>query len=158
MAMSNVKRKASHRLLAALLSIAMVFSMIPFSMVAYAATTSHPDAVTVTVVDDVTGEPIEDAKVTYVIYDNDLGSDVMGNDDVPTDANGEVVVFDGSEPGNIMVSSITVTHDDYETYTNDAYNQVITSLQDNFTIQMTCTKIKDVQIFGKTLTYNGSEQ
>lgn len=156
--MSNVKSKVSHRLLAALLSIAMVFSMIPFSMVAYAATTSHPDAVTVTVVDDVTGEPIEGAKVTYVIYDNDLGTEVMGNDDVPTDANGEVVVFDGSEPGNIKVSSITVTHDDYATYTNDAYDQVITSLQDNFTIKMTCTKIKDVQISGKTLTYNGSEQ
>lgn len=156
--MSNVKSKVSHRLLAALLSIAMVFSMIPFSMVAYAATTSHPDAVTVTVVDDVTGEPIEGAKVTYVIYDNDLGSEVMGNDDVPTDANGEVVVFDGSEPGNIMLSSITVTHDDYATYTNDAYDQEITSLQDNFTIQMTCTKIKDVQISGKTLTYNGGEQ
>lgn len=132
--------------------------MIPFSMVAYAATTSHPDAVTVTVVDDVTGEPIEGAKVTYVIYDNDLGTEVMGNDDVPTDANGEVVVFDGSEPGNIKVSSITVTHDDYATYTNDAYDQVITSLQDNYTIKMTCTKIKDVQISGKTLTYNGSEQ
>lgn len=156
--MSNVKSKVSHRLLAALLSIAMVFSMIPFSMVAYAATTSHPDAVTVTVVDDVTGEPIEGAKVTYVIYDNDLGTEVMGNDDVPTDANGEVVVFDGSEPGNIKVSSITVTHDDYATYTNDAYDQVITSLQDNYTIKMTCTKIKDVQISGKTLTYNGSEQ
>lgn len=157
--MSNVKSKASHRLLAAFLSIVMVFSMIPFStMVAHAATTTHPDAVTVTVVDDVTGEPIEGAKVTYVIYNNDLGSEVMGNDDVPTDANGEVVVFDGSEPGNIMVSSITVTHDDYATYTNDAYDQVITSLQDNFTIQMTCTKIKDVQISGKTLTYNGGEQ
>lgn len=157
--MSNVKSKASHRLLAAFLSFVMVFSMIPFStMVAHAATTTHPDAVTVTVVDDVTGEPIEGAKVTYVIYDNDLGYEVMGNDDVPTDANGEVVVFDGSEPGNIMVSSITVTHDDYATYTNDAYDQVITSLQDNFTIQMTCTKIKDVQISGKTLTYNGGEQ
>lgn len=157
--MSNVKSKASHRLLAAFLSFVMVFSTIPFStMVAHAATTTHPAAVTVTVVDDVTGEPIEGAKVTYVIYDNDLGSEVMGNDDVPTDANGEVVVFDGSEPGNIMVSSITVTHDDYATYTNDAYDQVITSLQDNFTIQMTCTKIKDVQISGKTLTYNGGEQ
>lgn len=156
--MSNVKSKVSHRLLAALLSIAMVFSMIPFSMVAYAATTSHPDAVTATVVDDVTGEPIEGAKVTYVIYDNDLGTEVMGNDDVPTDANGEVVVFDGSEPGNIKVSSITVTHDDYATYTNDAYDQVITSLQDNFTIKMTCTKIKDVQISGKTLTYNSGDQ
>ena len=96
--MSNVKSKASHRLLAAFLSFVMVFSMIPFStMVAHAATTTHPDAVTVTVVDDVTGEPIEGAKVTYVIYDNDLGTEVMGNDDVPTDANGEVVVFDGSE-------------------------------------------------------------
>lgn len=157
--MSNVKSKASHRLLAAFLSFVMVFSMIPFStMVAHAATTTHPDAVTVTVVDDVTGEPIEGAKVTYVIYDNDLGTEVMGNDDVPTDANGEVVVFDGSEPGNIKVSSLTVTHDDYATYTNDAYDQVITSLQDNFTIKMTCTKIKDVQISGKTLTYNGGEQ
>ena len=157
--MSNVKSKASHRLLSAFLSFVMVFSMIPFStMVAHAATTTHPDAVTVTVVDDVTGEPIEGAKVTYVIYDNDLGSEVIGDDDVPTDANGEVVVFDGSEPGNIMVSSITVTHDDYATYTNDAYDQEITSLQDNFTIQMTCTKIKDVQISGKTLTYNGGDQ
>lgn len=60
--MSNVKSKVSHRLLAALLSIAMVFSMIPFSMVAYAATTSHPDAVTVTVVDDVTGNRLKAQK------------------------------------------------------------------------------------------------
>lgn len=156
--MSNVKRKASHKLLAALLSIAMVFSMIPFSMVAYAATPAHPDAVTVTVVDDVTGEPIAGAKVTYVIYDNVLGYEVMGDDDVPTDANGEVVVFDGSEPENIKVSSIMVTHDDYATYTNNTYDKAISSLQDNFTIEMTCTKIKDVHISGKTLTYNGGEQ
>ena len=157
--MSNVKSKASHRLLAAFLSIVMVFSMIPFStMVAHAATTNHPDAVTVTVVDDVTGEPIEGAKVTYVIYDNDLGEEVMGDDEISTDVNGEMVVFDGSEPGNIKISSITVTHDDYATYANDAYDQAITSLQDNFTIKMTCTKIKDVGIVGKTLTYNGEAQ
>ena len=66
--------------------------------------------------------------------------------------------IDGEFGLTFMVSSITVTHDDYATYTNDAYDQVITSLQDNFTIQMTCTKIKDVQISGKTLTYNGGEQ
>lgn len=98
MAMSNVKRKASHRLLAALLSIAMVFSMIPFSMVAYAATTSHPDAVTVTVVDDVTGEPIEDAKVTYVIYDNDLGSDVMGKENGASTINHPESLADATIP------------------------------------------------------------
>lgn len=157
--MSNIKSKASHRLLAAFLSFVMVFSMIPFStMVAYAATTTHPDAVTVTVVDDVTGEPIEGAKVTYTIYDNDSGENVMGDNDVPTDANGEVVIFDGSEPGNIKVSSITITHDDYATYTNDAYDKAITSLDDNFIVEMTCTKIKDVAISGKTLTYTGDAQ
>ena len=157
--MSNIKSKASHRLLAAFLSFVMVFSMIPFStMVAYAATATHPNAVTVTVVDDVTGEPIEGAKVTYTIYDNDSGENVMGDNDVPTDANGEVVIFDGSEPGNIKVSSITITHDDYATYTNDAYDKAITSLDDNFIIEMTCTKIKDVEISGKTLTYTGDAQ
>lgn len=157
--MSNIKSKASHRLLAVFLSFVMVFSMIPFStMGAYAATATHPDAVTVTVVDDVTGEPIEGAKVTYTIYDNDSGENVMGDNDVPTDANGEVVIFDGSEPGNIKVSSITITHDDYSTYTNDAYDKAITSLDDNFIIEMACTKIKDVKISGKTLTYTGDAQ
>ena len=157
--MSNIKSKASHRLLAVFLSFVMVFSMIPFStMGAYAATATHPDAVTVTVVDDVTGEPIEGAKVTYTIYDNDSGENVMGDNDVPTDANGEVVIFDGSEPGNIKVSSITITHDDYATYTNDAYDKAITSLDDNFIIEMACTKIKDVKISGKTLTYTGDAQ
>ena len=156
--MSNFKSKASHRLLAAFLSFVMVFSMIPFTMVAQAAATAHPDAVTITVVDDVTGEPIEGAKVTYVIFDNDLGEEVMGDDEIPTDVNGEMVVFDGSEPGNIKISSITVTHDDYATYTNAAYDQAITSLQDNFIIEMTCTKIKDVDIAGKNLIYNGEAQ
>lgn len=156
--MSNVTSKALHRLLAAFLSFVMVFSMIPFSMVATAATETHPDAVTITVVDDVTGEPIEGAKVTYVIYDNDLGEETMGDDDVPTDANGEVVIFDGSEPGNIKVSSVIVTHEDYATYTNAAYDQIITSLQDNFTIKMTCIKIKDVDVAGKNLTYTGEAQ
>ena len=157
--MSNIKSKASHRLLAVFLSFVMVFSMIPFStMGAYAATATHPDAVTVTVVDDVTGEPIEGAKVTYTIYDNDSGENVMGDNDVPTDANGEVVIFDGSEPGNIKVSSITITHDDYSTYTNDAFDKAITSLDDNFIIEMACTKIKDVKISGKTLTYTGDAQ
>lgn len=157
-AMSNVKSKASHRLLAAFISFVMVFSMVPFSMVAYAATPDHPDAVTITVVDDVTGEPIEGAKVTYVIFDDDLGAEVKGEDEIPTDANGEVVIFDGTEIGNIKVSSVTVTHEDYATYTNAAYDQAITSLQDNFTIEMTCTKIKDVEIAGKTLTYTGEAQ
>lgn len=155
---TNIKTKTS-KIMALILAVSMILGMIPVSlMTVFAATTNHPDAVTITVVDDVTGEPIEGAKVTYVIYDNSLGEDEMGNNDVPTDTNGEIVVFEGSEPGDIKISSIIVTHDDYATYTNDAYDQAITSLQDNFTIEMTCTKIKDVTVTPNDLTYNGEAQ
>ena len=155
--MNNVKNKLSHKLLAAFLSLVMVLSIVPASLIAQAATVSHPDAVTITVVDDITGEPIEGAKVSYVIYDNDLGTEVQGDDEVPTDANGEVVILD-TEPGNIMISSVTVTHDDYYEYANDTYNQTVTSLQDNFEIKMSSRVICDVTVSGVTTEYNGTEK
>lgn len=155
--MNNVKNKLSHKLLAAFLSLVMVLSIVPASLIAQAATVSHPDAVTITVVDDITGEPIEGAKVSYVIYDNDLGTEVQGDDEVPTDANGEVVILD-TEPGNIMISSVTVTHDDYYEYDNDTYNQTVTSLQDNFDIKMSSKIISDVTVSGVTTEYDGTEK
>lgn len=155
--MNNVKNKLSHKLLAAFLSLVMVLSIVPASLIAQAATVNHPDAVTITVVDDITGEPIEGAKVSYVIYDHDLGTEVQGDDEVPTDANGEVVILD-TEPGNIMISSVTVTHDDYYEYDNDTYNQTVTSLQDNFDIKMSSKIISDVTVSGVTTEYNGTEK
>lgn len=155
--MNNVKNKLSHKLLAAFLSLVMVLSIVPASLIAQAATVNHPDAVTITVVDDITGEPIEGAKVSYVIYDNDVGADVMDDDEVPTDANGEVVILD-TEPGDIIISSVTVTHDDYYEYANDTYNQTVTSLQDNFEIKMSSKIISDVTVSGVTTEYNGTEK
>lgn len=155
--MNNVKNKLSHKLLAAFLSLVMVLSIVPASLIAQAATVNHPDAVTITVVDDITGEPIEGAKVSYVIYDNDVGADVMDDDEVPTDANGEVVILD-TEPGDIIISSVTVTHDDYYEYANDTYNQTVTSLQDNFDIKMSSKIISDVTVSGVTTEYNGTEK
>lgn len=155
---TNLKSKTS-KVMAFILAACMLLSMVPVSLITvFAATANHPDGVTITVVDDVTGEPIEGAEVNYSIFDNDLNDDVMGDGGALTDANGELVIFYGSEPGNIKVSEITVAHNDYATYTNNAYDQPITSLQDNFIIEMSCIKIKDVQISGKTLTYNGEEQ
>lgn len=155
--MNNVKNKLSHKLLAMFLSMVMVLSIVPASLIAQAATVNHPDAVTITVVDDITGEPIEGAKVSYVIYDNDVGADVIGDDKVPTDANGEVVILE-TEPGDIMISSVTVTHDDYYDYSEDAYNQPVTSLQDNFEIKMSSKIISDVTVSGVTTEYDGIEK
>ena len=155
--MTNAKSNAVQRLLAAFLSILMVLSIIPFSIVANASTTAHPDKVTVTVVDDETNEPIKGAIVSFTIYDKDADSTVAGGTDEPTDENGEVAVLDAIS-GNISISEITVSHDDYETYSNEAYNQPIKSLDDNFVIKLTCKKIRNIEISGKTLTYTGEEQ
>lgn len=155
--MSKAKSNTVQRLFAALLSMIMVLSVIPFSTVANAATTKHPNEVTVTVVDSETNKPIRGAKVSYTVFDKESNSEVVSGTDELTDEYGELAVLD-TVSGDILISKISVSHDDYEPYTESAYNKAITSLNDNFVIKLTCKKIKDVKIEGKTLTYNGKEQ
>lgn len=155
--MSNAKSNAAQRLLAAILSMVMVLSVIPFSMVANAATTAHPDNVTVTVVDSETNEPVKGAKVSYTVYDKDSKSEVVSGTDELTDDNGEIAVLD-TVSGNIAISKISVSHDDYEEYTDYAYDKTIASVDDNFVIELTCKKIRNVVISGKTLTYKKGEK
>lgn len=158
--MSNVKSKASHRLLAAFLSFVMVFSMIPFStMVAHAATTEYPDSYTVTVTD---GEnPIENATVR--MYQMLPEGGLLDLTSV-TDANG-VAVFNPDDISSALNAvdmdgvnaDITASKDGYEEKT---VNQSILNddLIKNVDIVLVSTLINDVEISGKTLTYTGAAQ
>lgn len=144
--------------MAFILAACMLLSMIPVSLITvFAATTNHPDAVTITVIDEVTGEPVKNANVNFSIYDIDVGDDVSGDEFAKTDENGEVVIWEG-DFGNIKISSIIVSHDDYSTYTNLSYDQAITSIDDNFVVELTCIKIKDVTASSNDLTYTGEAQ
>lgn len=157
--MSNLKTKTSNRLLAALLSLVMVFSVIPFSTVAHAATSEYPDSFTVTVTD---GEnPIEGATVELNRTVTNWELYMSGT----TDANG-VAVFSGEEIGNALseasmtsaLINVVATKSGYkigsETISVDA-----DTLTQNVDIELTKdTTIKDVTIEGKSLTYNGKEQ
>ena len=112
--MSRTRVKLRDRFLAALLSILMIFAMMPVTTLqAFAATTEYPNHYTVTVTD---GEnPIEGAQVTLV------------SDEIPlklqgaTDGNG-VAVFPTSEieevlqyhDGSSVSATITVLKDGYE--------------------------------------------
>ena len=158
--MSNVKSKASHRLLAAFLSFVMVFSMIPFStMVAHAATTEYPDSYTVTVTD---GEnPIENATVR--MYQMLPEGGLLDLTSV-TDANG-VAVFNPDDISSALNAvdmdgvnaDITASKDGYEEKT---VNQsiLIDDLIKNVDMVLVSTLIHDVEISGKTLTYTGAAQ
>lgn len=153
--MSNVKSKASHRLLAALLSIAMVFSMLPFSMVANAATTEHPDAVTITVLDE-EGQAIKDASVAITVNSVSNG-DAYISETKTTDEYGvvEVLASDSFVENDLTISAI-VSANGYSEGTLSV-TSILTG-EDNFDVSLVSTTIKDVEISGKTLTYNGGEQ
>lgn len=155
--MSNVKSKTSHRLLAALLSVVMVLSLLPTSMVAYAATEEYENSYTVTVTD---GEnPVEDATV-QIKGEADFELDLTAN----TDANG-VAVFDTAAIeaaltcADVETASVTieVTKDKYETKTqSDNISKAV--LARNVDITLVSLVITDVKIKGKTLTYDGTAQ
>lgn len=65
--MAKAKTSLSKRLMASLLSVLMVFSIVPFSATpVLAATAEHPDAVTLTVKDE-NGSPVKDAEVAFSV-------------------------------------------------------------------------------------------
>ncbi len=154
--MSNYRCKTSSRLLAAFLSLVMVISMFPLTtMTALAATTEHPDAVTITVKDE-DGQPIKDANVVYTIDSTLNGPDYI-TDTKTTDEYGVVEVLavtDFIEDDFIL--SATVTAVDYED--GKIEDQLIVTDDANYDVSLVSKKIKDVTIEGKTLTYNGNAQ
>ncbi len=148
--MSNIKSKTSSRLLAAFMSLVMVFSMIPFSIVANAVTTEHPDAVTITVKDE-DGNPVEGASVAFVI-DSVINGDAYKEDTKTTDNNGvvEVMASDDFVADDFKIfASVSATG-----YTNGTLStSAIATSTDNFDISVTSTTIKNVNIEAKNLTY-----
>lgn len=154
--MSNIKSKTSSRLLAAFLSLVMVLSMLPItSLTALAATTEHPNAVTITVKDE-DGNPVKGASVAFVI-DSVINGDAYKEDTKATDDNGvvEVMTSDDFVADDFKISaSVTATG-----YTNGTLStSAIATSTDNFDISVTSTTIKGVTIEAKNLTYNGELQ
>ena len=169
--MSNVKSKASYKLLAAFLSFVMVFSMIPFSMVAHAATTEYPDSFTVSVKDE-EGNPLTDGLVV-LSRSNDAWELYL---EAEIDENG-LAVFDSAEiqtayqtaveAGTIIEDNgvLAKTYAKVSGYTfGDTSVTFNSATEGSFTqhIELTLKKnladIEDVEIKGKTLTYTGSAQ
>lgn len=149
--MSNIKSKTSSRFLAAFLSLVMVLSMLPItSLTALAATTEHPDAVTITVKDE-DGQPIKDALVAFVI-DSVINGDAYIESTLTTDVNGVVEVMASTDfvADDFKISaSVSATG-----YTNGTLStSAVATSTDNFDISVTSTTIKNVNIEAKNLTY-----
>ena len=155
--MNNVKHGIAHRLLAAFMALMLVFGMIPVSTVpVYAATTEHPDAVTISVV-DAEGNPIEGASVSYTI-DSVLKGDGFAAATKTTDEYGvvEVLSAEGFVADDYTISA-TVTKDGY--VSGSVASTAITSADQNFSVALEAVvpAIDNVTITETPWTYDGAE-
>lgn len=154
--MSNVNSKISHRLLAAFLALVMVFSILPCSTNVYAATPEHPNAVTITVVDD-NGLPVKNATVAYTIDSVANGVGYI-SDSKATDEKGVVEVLPANDfvAGDLTIKA-TITADGYDA--GEITEQAISSADQDFQGTIVSKIIKDVTIsWNESLVYTGSAQ
>jgi len=149
------KSKFSSKVIASILSLMMVISIFPLSGNVYAATAEHPDAVTITVVDD-KGQPIKDASVVFVV-DSVANGDAYISETKKTDETGivEIMASDAFVADDLTISA-TVTADGYEG--GELPETAIESSDANFDVTLKDITIRDVDITPKTLTYNGKAQ
>jgi hypothetical protein len=145
-------------LIAALLSVLMLLSIVPFSATtALAATNEHPDAVTLTVKDE-NGSSIEGADVTFTIDSQTNGDSWKSGTNLTTDEYGCVEILSKADfTANDLTLTATISKEGFETNETIA-DAAITSDDQNFEVVLISTTIDDVNIEGKTLTYNDAEQ
>lgn len=96
-------KKIADRILAAVLSFVMVAGMLPANVVS-AATSEHPDAVTITVIDE-EEKKVEGAEVEYRIYSKTQSANIA-QDSADTDPNGTVEVLNRD---SYVAGDLTIT-------------------------------------------------
>lgn len=153
--MRGKKERKIKRPLAVLLAFAMVLTFLPSNIVAHAATEQHPNAVTITVVDE-DGQPVSGASVAITVDSTSYGDNYI-TETKETDAYGAVEVMSGADfVEDEFTVSATVTANGFEE--KELMDTPIITAEDNFQVILTGTTIEDVAITGETLTYNGQAQ
>ena len=146
--MSNAKTSVSRRVMAALLSFVLVLGLLPASaLTAYAATSAHPDAVTITVTDP-EGTGLAGVAVTYRINSVANGENYVSGTET-TDADGcvEVLAADQYAADDLTLSAEAVLADHtYADGSGSMEDVLITSGTQNFTMQLRSTRIPGVTI------------
>lgn len=151
--MAKAKTNLSKRLLAALLSVLMVFSVIPFSAtMVLAATDEHPDAVTLTVKDEA-GNFIENAEVAFTI-DSQTNGDLWKSETKQTDANGCVELLPTADfIADDLTLTATVSKEGFET-NETLVDAAITSDDQNFEVKLISKMPTGITAVGRTITYD----
>ena len=157
--MSKVISKGLSRFFATMLVVVMVLSMLPLnSIVVFAATEEHTDAVTITVKDD-NGDSLPGVTVLYHI-DSELNGADYKTGSIVTDEYGcvEVLAKDDFDADDLTLSATASLADYiYADGSGPISDVAITSDDQDFAIQMKTTKITGVTVSATSVTYDGED-
>lgn len=155
--MSSNKISFISRLIASMLSVLMVFSIMPLSPLnVLAATAEHPGSITITVTDE-EGTPISGASVTFTV-DSEINGLNYKSGNVSTDDYGTVEILASSDyvENDISVSA-TITKEHFKDDSSSVSNTEITSSEQNFEVSLVSTLIEDVTVTPTSVPYDGNE-
>ena len=151
--MSNGKNKKMSRAIAAILSVVMIFSILPLMPAVQAATEKHPDMVTIAVVDEY-GKPVENAQVSITVDSVKNGKDYVKKTE-QTDKDGVVEVI---EKEKVTENDLTLTaRANKEGYVGEhaiIENKPIALETDHFNIELSSFVIES----SENLEYTGEPQ
>lgn len=153
--MTKSKSSLFSRIFATVLSLVMVLSVIQFpSITAFAATTSHPDAITITV-GDTEGNPIQGAIVDFLI-DSVINGNGYKTGRETTDANGEIEVMPSADyVADDLTITATISKEHYKDDTKSIKGVAITSADQDFGVTLISTLIDDVTVTATSVAYDG---
>ncbi len=131
---------ATKKVLAAILTMLLVFGMVPVSAIPVsAATTDYPEAITVTVKDG--GEVVSGATVSFTIKDSADAEVTSGT--ATTNANGAVAILASADYADGLTVEATVTKDGYATKN---ISEAIASANANIDVVMTANEITGIVV------------
>ncbi len=148
----------AHKITAALLALALLLTMLPLTAVSVgAATEEHPDAITITVIDE-DDNPVEDAEIDFCFDSVSKGDKYIEKEKEKTDAHGTLELLKASDfVSNDLTLTAVIKKEGFKTDESIDKIQVKNANQD-FKITLISTTPHGVSAKANDLTYNGKPQ
>lgn len=151
----RIRRQKSQRVIAAIMSLIMMFSLISTSVPSVAATNLYTDSITITIADE-NGNVISGASVEYSIDSQIRGEKIYSATKI-TDENGTIVLLSSSD---YVENDLSVTAKVQKQGYQDAIinSQTLVSDTQDIAITMKASKIEGIIVTPLDGKYNGKDQ
>ena len=148
----------AHRITAALLALVLLLTMLPLTVASVsAATEDHPDAITITVIDE-DENPIEDAEIDFYFDSVSKGDKFIEKEKEKTDEHGTLELLKESDYIKDDLTLTAVIRKEGFKTDESIKNVQVDDAKHDYKITLISAVPRDVSAKANELTYNGKPQ